>query len=585
MNRGKRYALLCIGFMTAMLCLGILLPVPERVRAAKKSTVSCIVKGDTLTVRGKGGLTKKQIAAVSKKEIKKVKKIVVKKGITSIPEYAFYKFKYVKEVEIASTVKKIWEEALPKTDYLEKVTIPGTFELVTEEREGWKDDNKAKDGRWYGFQWWELQQSLSDGRKIDTICFNSPLSLKTVSWVQCRNLVVSGSDPAYKSVDGVIYSKDGKSIVRVPSERESLSVTDGCEEFCLHAVLYAEQNGNDRFERAKATCSKLNRIVLPESVKRVEKKKYAAFRKGRIPLKELEIGTEQMDSESVLALVEAFENIKEESIFAQMNAVVFENGMYINTNDDGLLRYKGNADEITIPDGMKKIGAKAFSRCKAKKIVLPDTVTQIGKLAFEDCGQLTELRLSKSITTIPDGAFAYCVRLNGLVIPDGVTAIGDDAFLGTRWKKLIVPARVKSIGYTALGARLKNVTFCGGAAGFDVHTFSECEGAVLHFRTGAESWKTWIQVTALGGEVPCRRIWFEWGKIAGVDGWQIQVCDRKSFRNKTQTYEAGKDKTKMYINNKSISLRYVRIRPFKKEAGKKLYGRWSVTKVYDGGGD
>ena len=37
MNRGKRYAVLCIGFMTVLLCLGILLPVPERVRAAEKS--------------------------------------------------------------------------------------------------------------------------------------------------------------------------------------------------------------------------------------------------------------------------------------------------------------------------------------------------------------------------------------------------------------------------------------------------------------------------------------------------------------------------------------------------------------------
>ncbi len=571
-------AMLWMGVLTVMLCCGISFLNPSYAFAAKKGKISCTVKGDTLTVDGTGVLKKIHLAKISKKEIKKVKKIVVNKGVTSIPEYAFYKFKYVKEVEIASTVKRIWEEALPKTEALERVTIPGTFELATENREVWKDDNKVKDGAWYGFKWGELQQSLNNGRKIDTICFNSPLSLKTVSWVRSKNLVVSESDPGYKSVDGVIYSKDGKSIVRVPAERESLSVMEGCEEFCLHAVLYAEQNGNDSMERTKATCSKLNRIVLPESVKRVEKKKYAAFRMGKIPLKELEIKTEQLDSESVLALVEAFQNIEEQSIFSQMDSISFEDGMYINTNDNGMMRYKGNASEITIPDGMKKIGAKAFYKSKVKKIMLPDTVTQIGRFAFEECRQLTELRLSKSITTIPNGAFAFCERLNRLVIPDGVTVIEDEAFYGTRWKEIILPAHVTSIGHTALGSKLKNVTFCGRTAGFDVNTFSECESAVLHFRTGVEAWKTWIQVTGLGAEMPCRRIWFEWGKIAGVDGWQIQVSDSRSFRKKTQTYEAGKGKTKMFIKNRKINLRYVRIRPYKRKAGKRMYGKWSVAK-------
>lgn len=581
MNRGKRYAVLCIGFMTVFLCLGILLPVPERVRAAKKSKVSCVVKGDTLTVQGAGALKLENLAA-SKKEIKKVKKIVVKKGITSIPQYAFFHFKNVKEVEIAGTVKKIWEDALPKTDYLEKVTIPGTFELATEKRERWKEKQKYQDDECPDDTlWWQIRQSLNHNTKIGTICFSSNLSLKTVSWVKSKDLIVSESDPKYRSVDGVIYSKDGESLVRVPSDRDFLSVEEGCEEFCLYAVLYAEQNGNDGyFDKIQSNCERLTKIVLPESIKRVDGKKYAAFTQGPLHLTELDIKTEQLDSESVFALTEAFSNLKEESIYGQMDSISVQDGMYINTNDSGMMRYKGNAAEITIPQGIKKIGAKAFYRSNVKKVILPDTVTRIGPGVFKNCRQLTKLKLSKNITAIPDYALDGCRQLKDIVIPDGVAEIGEYAFASTKCKEIVVPATVKKIGkYVFDATRMKKVTFCGKKTEFDADTFNRCRKTVLYFRTGIKNQKTWLDVTSSGGADRWERIGFEWGKIVGVDGWQIQVCDRKSFRKKIQTYEAGKDKTKMDIENRTIDMRYVRLRPYKRKAGKRLYGRWSVVKV------
>ena len=70
-----------------------------------------------------------------------------------------------------------------------------------------------------------------------------------------------------KSIDGVIYSKDGRNLVRVPSKRTELKVEDGCEYVASSAFLYGlyESDGDEWFLR----CSNLTKIELANSVKQI----------------------------------------------------------------------------------------------------------------------------------------------------------------------------------------------------------------------------------------------------------------------------------------------------------------------------
>lgn len=45
---------------------------------------------------------------------------------------------------------------------------------------------------------------------IDTISFNSPLDLKVARFINTEAYVVSPDDPKYKSIDGSIYTKNGR---------------------------------------------------------------------------------------------------------------------------------------------------------------------------------------------------------------------------------------------------------------------------------------------------------------------------------------------------------------------------------------
>lgn len=68
-----------------------------------------------------------------------------------------------------------------------------------------------------------------------------------------------------------------------------------------------------------------------------------------------------------------------------------------------LVAYFGDAKVVEIPQGVKKLGACAFSNCKTvediEEIRLPETVTEVETYAFDDCGKI-RVYMPDSVTTI-----------------------------------------------------------------------------------------------------------------------------------------------------------------------------------------
>ena len=77
-----------------------------------------------------------------------------------------------------------------------------------------------------------------------------------------------------------------------------------------------------------------------------------------------------------------------------------------------------------------------------------------------------------------------------------------------------------------------------------------------------------------------KKITLKWNKLADVSGYEIQISNKRNFKQK-QTYSLKKSKTQKVVKKykgKKLELGkayYVRIRTFKNDDGTKVYGSWS----------
>ena len=77
------------------------------------------------------------------------------------------------------------------------------------------------------------------------------------------------------------------------------------------------------------------------------------------------------------------------------------------------------------------IGAKSFADCKKiQSVEVPASVMIIAPGAFSGCESLDSVKLSDGVRAIGDGAFAYCTSLARILFPASVVEISSNAFLG-----------------------------------------------------------------------------------------------------------------------------------------------------------
>ena len=84
---------------------------------------------------------------------------------------------------------------------------------------------------------------------------------------------------------------------------------------------------------------------------------------------------------------------------------------------------------VIIPDSVKSIGYSAFERCSSlASVTLGNSVTSIVYGAFWGCTGLTSVIIPNSVKSIGGSAFRDCTGLTSVTIPDSVTSIGSYAF-------------------------------------------------------------------------------------------------------------------------------------------------------------
>ncbi len=198
-----------------------------------------------------------------------------------------------------------------------------------------------------------------------------------------RSFTVAGDNRNFKSVNGLLLTKDGKKLVR--GVNGDVTIPDGV------TVI-----GDSAFY----DFGNLTSVVIPASVTEIEECAFSGC--GR--LKSFTVASGNQNYKSV-------------------------NGLLLTK--DGKTLVCGLPGAVTIPAGVEIIGSYAFYECNGlTSVVITAGVKKIGDYAFRYCDGLTSVAIPASVTQIGDWAFARCDGLKTVTFDGNRPACGSDLYDG-----------------------------------------------------------------------------------------------------------------------------------------------------------
>lgn len=296
------------------------------------------------------------------------------------------------------------------------------------------------------------------------------------SWIMgcdsLRELTISEDNPYYQSIDGIIYSKDGKTIGPVPPAIPFDSVDfDGitaigdfafcCRESETEFVIPQHITSigtyaffgccNEAYWEYHDESVSVN-IQLNEGLTSIGDYAFSNIgylREMELPDSLLTLGKAAFSSTSLesMTISSRITDIPD-SLFkgcSKLETVILPEGI---TEIGEYAFYDTQLMSIHLPSTLKTIDAHAFDNSignsEKSSIEIPNSVEHIGEYAFANNKYMTSCKLPNSITKIEPYTFLDC-GLESITIPEGVTEIGEGAFRQNHLTSVKLPETLRKI--------------------------------------------------------------------------------------------------------------------------------------------
>lgn len=282
--------------------------------------------------------------------------------------------------------------------------------------------------------------------KFSTYTFDSYSNMNGKKPVLMETINVDPDNEVYSSQDGVVYSKDKKTLICYPEGKkaESFRMLSGVEAIAQNAFH------DNRI---------IKQIIFPDSLKVIRR---GAFY-GCESLMEIHLneGVTDIESEafrhcSSLTVITIPKTVKSiGSIVAigadslQLEAINVDPQNQYYTSEDGVLFDKNKTILYEFPEGKRTAFytvpetveiIKEMKNPYLEEVRLLSGIKTISKSAFYNAESLRKINLPDTLETIGQWAFQGCLNLEELTIPASVKSIGDAAFIVTL-KKIIVQSK------------------------------------------------------------------------------------------------------------------------------------------------
>ena len=370
--------------------------------------------------------------------------------------------------------------------------------------------------------------------KLKTLWIPSSVtSIGTSAFDSCKSLTkftVSSENTAYKAENGVLYTKDGKTLFRYPIAKTatSFAVPSGVTTIEVNGFYYAKNLTSislpDSLTRIGKwginSCTKIKILTIPSSVTTVDK--YAFGFMTSLTYLNINALTTTVDSTafngtSSIQYV-AYRGTATQFGSSDWGAIdnVKDKPRYSNTEMNGysVVKYTSSATNAALPTYATYIENNALPST-AQTLKIPKSLNGFSTSAFDSLSSLNEF-------TIESGNTTYSVKSGVLFSYDGktlvrfpiakagtsytiptttTTTIANSAFFNcTKVKEIFVPATVTKIEnyafagpikLTKLTIKCKNPTIASKAIGSSTFTTVDYGGTRAEW--DASSWKTALE--------------------------------------------------------------------------------------------
>ena len=579
-------------------------------------TYSLDTSTGVLTISGTGEMTDSPFRQNFNFNI--IKSVIIKNGVTSISDYAFYSCSSLASVTIPNSVTNIGDGAF-KWSGITNITIPDSVTSIG-------------DG---AFEWSGIT-NITIPDSVTNIGICTFFFCKKLNFVSIPNSVTSiGSEAFYCT---------SLTSIKIPDSVTSIgdSAFSGCENLKNIAIGSGVLSiGENAFSGTGYYNDKSN------------------WNNGTLYISDCLIDIDNdFNSIDDYTIKENTRVIADQAFFdcANLSSINVSNNNKNYSSNDGVLFNKSQTELITypadkadskyiIPNSVMTIDKYAFYGCRNLiGVTIPETLTSIDEFSFFNCASIESINIPNSVKNICQNSFNGCTSLKNVIIPNSITNISVGAFgncqnvknvyfTGTQeeWKKInieidndslekaniyygFVPCTENQHNYygewqiieeptcTKTGLKQRTCKLDGyletvviSALG---HNFSNnakaclngCGAANPNYVAPVQHTTTPTILTKPEANLKSasikkvksakKAISVTWKKVSGVKGYQVQVATNKKFKKNKKTVTIKKQKTTKTTVKKLKAKKkyYVRVRTYKIVNGKKVYSSWSKVK-------
>lgn len=300
----------------------------------------------------------------------RVKKIVIRSGIISIPENSFNYMNKLQTVEIQSGVRSIGSQAFAFCNSLSRIDIPASVKKIED------------DIVWSGSFWFT---NNGQDLKVNYATIYAPYGSTAIAYAK-KNDIRYAIDLSHASVSGLkkSYTYTGKALKPVPTVKMGNAKLKQNRDFKL------SYKNNTQAGTATVTVTGTgNYYGTCKTTFKIAKKK----------------------EENVKSFSDAW-NVY--TVTKTKSTVAIKKSKITNPTTlhiPATVKYKGVKYKVT------SISANAFKNCKkVKQVTISGNVASIGAGAFQGCTALTTLEVGTGVTAIGAKAFCDCRSLTSATI-------------------------------------------------------------------------------------------------------------------------------------------------------------------------